>query len=75
MKPTHAYIGINKQGEVRAFVTDDPGDEHDTAKLVAEWIRMGRTVERVTVEEMHRRMNPEPSEVTVRRMRDEEWRS
>jgi hypothetical protein len=41
-----AYIGV-KDGSVRAIVFDDAGYEKDTAKLVAEWITMGRTVERL----------------------------
>ncbi len=43
---THAYIGRNADGKVRAIVMDDPGYESDTAKIVFEWICMGRTVER-----------------------------
>lgn len=48
---THAYIGVNKDGQARAIVFDDPGYESDTAKIVAEWITMGRTVERLPVKE------------------------
>jgi hypothetical protein len=40
------YVGI-KDGTIRAFVVDDPKYPKDSAKLVAEWIRMGRTVERM----------------------------
>lgn len=40
------YVGI-KGGTIRALVVDDPKYPKDTADLVAEWITMGRTVERV----------------------------
>lgn len=68
-KATHAYIGVNQQGQARAIVCDDAGYEKDTAKLVAEWITMGRTVERLPIEEAKARLNPEPSEVAIRKMR------
>jgi len=45
-----AYIGI-EDGRVRAICRDDPGYEKSTAKMVANWIKEGRTVERVTVTE------------------------
>lgn len=73
MKTTHAYIGINKFGSVRAVVLDDPGEEEHTGELIKSWVLMGRTVERVTVEEMKLRLNPKPSEEVVREMRDE-WK-
>lgn len=50
MKATHAYVGVNKSGSVRAFVMDDPGEEKETGALVASWIEMGRTVQRVDIE-------------------------
>jgi hypothetical protein len=66
-----AYIGVNKFGSVRAFVMDDPGCEKETATLVAEWIEMGRTIERIPADELQSRMNPKPSEVVVRELRNE----
>lgn len=51
MRATHAYIGINEAGECRAIVCDDPGCEKDTARMVGEWIRDGRKVERLPIEE------------------------
>lgn len=71
MKATHAYIGINKQGHVRAFVLDDEGHEDETAAIVASWIKMSRTVERVTVDDLRQRMTDKPSEVIVREMRSQ----
>lgn len=53
---THAYIGINKAGSVRAIVFDDPGHETSTAEHVADWIKMGRTVERLPIKEACERM-------------------
>lgn len=51
MTAVYAYIGINERGEVRALSMDDPGSERDNAKLVAEWLKMGRRVERLPVKE------------------------
>lgn len=68
---THAYIGVNAQGHCRAIVFDDPGCEEDTDKMVREWIAMGRTIEWLPIEEAKARFNPEPSEVTIRKQRDE----
>lgn len=45
-KELFAYIGINKDGTVRAICRDERGEEKSTAKIVAEWIIMGRTIER-----------------------------
>jgi hypothetical protein len=53
---THAYIGINAEGKMRAIVFDDPAYKKDTAKRVAEWIKMGRTVERLPAQEACDRM-------------------
>jgi hypothetical protein len=47
----HAYIGINENGLARAIVYDDPKWKKDTAKTIAEWIKMGRTIERLPVAE------------------------
>lgn len=44
-----AYVGI-KDGTIRAIVVDDPDDTDLTAEMLADWIKMGRTVERMTVE-------------------------
>lgn len=52
MRATHAYIGINEAGECRAIVCDDPGcEKKDTARMVGEWIRDGRKVERLPIDE------------------------
>lgn len=53
---THVYVGFNEKGEARAFVRDDPKFPKDTAKMVAEWIREGRTVQRMTWAEAHAAM-------------------
>lgn len=47
----YAYIGINADGLARAICHDDPQYKRDTAKTVAEWIRMGRTIERLPVDD------------------------
>ena len=41
------YIGINPDGSARALCVDDPKFKSDTAKTVAEWIEMGRSVVRL----------------------------
>lgn len=41
------YVGFNAAGEARAFVRDDPKFASDTAERVAEWIKDGRTVQRL----------------------------
>jgi len=64
-----AYIGVNKAGSARAICRDDPGEEKSTARIVAGWIKMGRTVERLPMEDAMRRIeasinedrNPEPT--------------
>lgn len=62
MNQVFAYIGVNEAGSVRAIVIDDPKYKKDTAKLIAEWVTMGRTVERVDLAEAHRRMALPPQE-------------
>jgi hypothetical protein len=56
MTQVFAYVGINAAGSVRAVVIDDPKFKASTAKLLAEWVMMGRTVERMDIAEAHRRM-------------------
>ena len=56
MKAEFAYIGINAAGEVRAISMDDPGSERENEKLVAEWLKMGRKVERLPWEEARKRL-------------------
>lgn len=53
---TPCYIGINKEGKCRAAAVDNPEHVKDTAKTVADWIKHGMTVERVTVAEARRRL-------------------
>jgi hypothetical protein len=53
-----AYIGV-KDGTIRAIVADDPQYAKDTAKLVAEWIEMGRSIERVRWSDGVKRMKAE----------------
>jgi hypothetical protein len=57
MKAEYAYIGINAAGQVRAISMDDPGAEQENAKLICEWLAMGRTVERVPIAEAKARMS------------------
>lgn len=47
MSEMFTYVGINEQGLVRAACIDDPRCKRDTAKTIAEWIRMGITIERL----------------------------
>jgi hypothetical protein len=54
---TPCYIGINKAGECRAACVDDPEFSADTAQTVAEWIKRGMIVERVTVGEARERLS------------------
>ena len=53
---TPCYIGINKEGKCRAAAVDNPEHAKDVAKTVADWIKHGLTVERVTVEEARKRL-------------------
>lgn len=55
------YVGIDKaSGSIRAAVCDDEGYEKDTAKYVADWIKRGLIVERLTDAEYHARIRPAP---------------
>lgn len=56
MAEEYAYIGINENGLARAIVFDDPKYKRDTAKTIAEWIRRGRTIERLPVEQATERL-------------------
>jgi hypothetical protein len=43
------YIGVRKSdGSIRATCCDDPGEEEDTASKIADWIKRGLAVERLT---------------------------
>ena len=57
---TPCYIGINAKGQCRAACVDDndasQARRKDTAKTIAEWIKSGLTIERVTVEEARKRL-------------------
>lgn len=46
------YVAFNADGKARAFVRDDPELASDTAKRVAEWIKEGRTIQRLSWNEM-----------------------
>jgi hypothetical protein len=61
MKPaTHIYVGVRKiDGSIRAACCDDAGEEKETAKLVADWIKRGLSVERLTEDEYQARYKPE----------------
>lgn len=52
----YTYVAFNQEGRARAFVRDDPQFASDTAKTVADWIREGRTVRRMTWDEMRAAM-------------------
>lgn len=54
------YAVHNERGELRAWVRDDPRFPADTAKTVAEWIREGRAVQRMTWDQAHAAM-PKPA--------------
>lgn len=43
----YSYIGIREDGVAVAIVIDDPRYKRDTAKTIVEWIRKGRTIERL----------------------------
>jgi hypothetical protein len=47
MSGDFSYVGINPDGLARAIVHDDPAFKRDTAELIAEWIVMGRSIERL----------------------------
>lgn len=47
MADEFSYIGINADGLAVALCVDDPKFKKDTAKTVAAWIRMGRSIVRL----------------------------
>lgn len=51
MTATHAYVSRRPCGHPIALAVDLPDDPRGTAKHVAAQIRLGFTIERVTVEE------------------------
>jgi hypothetical protein len=53
----YIYIGVRpSDGSIRAVCCDDPGEEKDTAKHVAQWIKRGLVAERVTKAEYSARI-------------------
>ena len=60
MAAEHIYIGVRKtDGSIRAVCCDDEGEEKDTAKMVANWVARGLSVERVTRDEYSKRISRE----------------
>jgi hypothetical protein len=53
--PTHVYAYV-KDGTVLAMIFDHPGLEEQTLAWVGEWLKMGRAVERMTIEEAESRL-------------------
>ena len=53
-----AYVGV-KDGETRAFMREEPDYLDDMANTLAEWIRMGRSVERMPAANALARMKRE----------------
>lgn len=53
---THCYIAVTRDGRTYGMVVDDPEYPEDTALSVADFIREGLTIERVTWTEMRERM-------------------
>ena len=57
MAAEYIYIGVRKSdGSIRATCCDDAGEEADTASKVADWIKRGLSVERVTDAEFRKRI-------------------
>jgi hypothetical protein len=50
-EPSHIYVGFNSDGEARAYCYDDSGCEEDMQRIINDWRRQGRRVERLTIEE------------------------
>lgn len=48
MPETMSYVGKKPCGCVVAAVVDDPNHKRDVARTIAEWVKGGLTVERVT---------------------------
>lgn len=55
-KQTDCYIGIKPCGCMVAWVYDDPKYLKDTAETLADFIRSGYSVERVTTDEVRNRL-------------------
>lgn len=51
-----AYIGVSPCGCVPAVTVDEPEHAKDVAKDISGWIKRGRTVERVTMDEARERL-------------------
>jgi hypothetical protein len=47
-----AYIGLGACGCLRMAVVDDPAHTRETARQIAMAVKLGETVERVTVEQV-----------------------
>jgi hypothetical protein len=58
MKADFTFIGINADGEVRSMSLDDAGCEQSNRDLIWEWLRMGRSVERIRVSALDARLRP-----------------
>jgi hypothetical protein len=57
MKADYIYIGVRKSdGSIRATCCDDAGMEIDTAAKVADWIKRGLSVERLTDADFRKRL-------------------
>lgn len=50
MNATHAYVAFRPCGHPVALMVDDPEDKKETARFVAQAIRDGHRIERVTIE-------------------------
>lgn len=57
MNATHAYLGRKVCGCVVAITVDDTDNRKWTADAVAEFIRDGLTVDRVTIEDGRKALN------------------
>ena len=57
MRAEFIYVGVRpSDGTIRAACCDDAGQEADTAQYVADWIKRGLTVERLTDDEYQKRI-------------------
>jgi hypothetical protein len=58
-RPTHDYVARDEHGCLIGLCSDIPEIKRETAKEVAEWIREGLNVTRVTVEEVRHILDTE----------------
>lgn len=54
------YIGVNTEGYTMAACVDTPDFKKETTKTLADWIKRGLTVARVTVAEARKRLSEGP---------------